>query len=436
VRSLRNDAETAKVYIVDDDPSVVRALERQIAHLGYRVCGSALGPHDAMVEIPYLAPDVVLLDVDLQHAISGVDIAVHLAARADVAILFLTAATEVALAPLAQHDRVYGYLPKPFGTFELRAALEFIATQQRARRRLLALQRRYHALFEHSAHGVAQVDGLTGCFVEVNRRCADIFGYSPAGLLAVDLHELVEDESHPALVTLFSKDSASGSIEARCRRHDGSRIWTRITGSLLMVPGEPTRQHVLIFEDVTERRRAEEALRMEQHLLAESQRIGTIGSWTVDLATRKVKWTEEMYRIHGVDRGFDPSLESVIELVEPDDRPLALSAIDALPHLPEFTIRIRTPQGQRRVVSVRGEPVVDELGRLTGSMGTVQDVTDRVRAEEARRSSEARELRLVAHNEQLELIIDATRLGLWDWNPQSDELRWNDRLAEMVGEST
>ena len=124
----------------------------------------------------------------------------------------------------------------------------------------------------------------------------------------------------------------------------------------------------------------------DRERLAEAQRIAHIGSWEWDLASDVLSWSDEMYRIWGVEPGqFKPTYLAVLGSVHDDDRDAVRSAIggclvthksSAVDH------RILRPGGEVRWISSQGVPEVDETGKLQRLRGTAQDITDRRRVEE------------------------------------------------------
>ncbi len=137
--------------------------------------------------------------------------------------------------------------------------------------------------------------------------------------------------------------------------------------------------------DVTDRVRAEEALRASAASLAEAQRIAHLGDWDLDLTTRELRWSDEIYRIVGVAPGaFAPTPEHLLGVVHPDDRAGLAAALTAgRPYRRDY--RIRRPNGAERTLHTRAEVVRDAGGRAVRLRGTLQDITERVRAEEALR---------------------------------------------------
>lgn len=155
--------------------------------------------------------------------------------------------------------------------------------------------------------------------------------------------------------------------------------------------GEPFRL-TSTMQDITDRVEAEDKLRDSSDALAEAQRIAHIGSWGWDLDTDETFWSDEHWAICGliprevsrIDPGFFDSL------VHPDDlEKLRTARQHSLETGSPFVadLRIVRPNGEVRYVHSRGEQIDTEHGRH--AMGTLQDVTDRVQAEEELRSSQS-----------------------------------------------
>lgn len=125
----------------------------------------------------------------------------------------------------------------------------------------------------------------------------------------------------------------------------------------------------------------ERALRRSRDQLTQAQQIAGLGSWEADLTSGHLAWSDEVYRIFGLEReAFDETIDAFFELVHADDRPALAAAqqrtLDSGAPL-EIEHRIVRPDGQVRHVFERAEVRRDEAGRATRQIGTVQDVTQR-----------------------------------------------------------
>lgn len=140
-------------------------------------------------------------------------------------------------------------------------------------------------------------------------------------------------------------------------------------------------------------------LELEHHraALAEAQRVAHIGSWEWDLATGGVAWSDEMYRIYGYrPRDFPVTFDKAMERVHPEDTPRIqadmagiLTARSPPRQLEPTEFRIVLPDGTERILHAESEILLGDDGRPARLVGTVQDVTDRRRAEAARALADA-----------------------------------------------
>jgi PAS domain S-box-containing protein len=176
--------------------------------------------------------------------------------------------------------------------------------------------------------------------------------------------------------------------------------------------------------DVTDRKRVEEKLRRSEFALREAQKVAHVGSWQWDSETNQVVWSEEIYRIHGIDPSIPPPTAQDDDYVHPDDREIHRSIVAAsLAGQPyEVDLRIIRPDGEIRHVEARGAlGIRNEQGELIGLFGTVLDVTDRKLVEEKLRRSEANLARAqkIAH------------IGSWEYDIATDVTTWSEELYRI-----
>ena len=148
---------------------------------------------------------------------------------------------------------------------------------------------------------------------------------------------------------------------------------------------------LLIFGAVlAERSRAERELARAHTSLAEAQEVAQIGSWEWDIATNRVTWSEELYRLWGLDpQSVELTYELYLDSIHPDDRELAQKTVeDAFAKGDSFLFdhRVELPDGPVRWIHSRGQVIVDEAGAPARMLGTAQDITERKRIDELRDS--------------------------------------------------
>jgi PAS domain S-box-containing protein len=148
-----------------------------------------------------------------------------------------------------------------------------------------------------------------------------------------------------------------------------------------------------VATDITERKRFEQALLEQRTLLAEAQKLAGLGSWEWEPGNGRMSWSEELYRIYGLDAAaVQPSFETFLERLHPADRVLTATVIArALAEGRGFTheSRVRRPDGAERVVRTQGEIVRDEKRRVVKLVGACLDVTESRNADIAQRAAAA-----------------------------------------------
>lgn len=190
---------------------------------------------------------------------------------------------------------------------------------------------------------------------------------------------------------------------------------------------------------------SESELRMREAQLEEAQELAHLGSWSWDVLADAVAWSDELYRIYGVEpTAFAATYEGLLALVHPDDRDLVRDAVErslvaAEPF--EFDHRILRPDGEERWVHGRGQVVTDADGKPTRMFGTAQDITARRRVDESLRQFIA----IASHELQSPLapIVGLTQTLLMRWGSitEQEKIRFVEairrqasRLSRLAGE--
>lgn len=154
--------------------------------------------------------------------------------------------------------------------------------------------------------------------------------------------------------------------------------------------------------EIAERTRTEEALRRSDARFNEAQRVGRVGSWELSLTTNELVWSDEIFRIFEVDpTRFAASYEAFLGTVHPEDRDLVNAAYtESVARHQSYDIahRLLMPDGRVKHVRERGETHYDELGQPLRSIGTVQEVTAQVLADQEIRRT----------HDLLQAILDST----------------------------
>jgi len=267
---------------------------------------------------------------------------------------------------------------------------------------------------------------------EVNDRFCEITGYSREEALSKGSYQLVhpdDREEVAAEVTRLLKGKATSFVkDLRYVSADNRIIWAHVSVSLLYnyETGAGSKPKLLcIVEDITERKRAEESLKKEHETLEkkvresifdleeayklllenerrlnEAQKMAHIGSWDWNILTNEIYRSDEVYRIFGrPPREFGTAYDQVLSYIHPDDRNYVINAIKAAFKEELYCIdsRIILPNGEERVVHSQGRVFFDKNNVPVRMTGTVQDITERKKTENALALSKER-YRSFIHN--------------------------------------
>jgi PAS domain S-box-containing protein len=247
----------------------------------------------------------------------------------------------------------------------------------------------FRSTLENAPIGMARVS-LDGRFLQVNRALCRLVGYEREELLQMTFQELTvpEDlkEDLDNIDRLNRGEIQYYQMGKRYYRKDRQIVWIQLTVSLLRDSTGKPRYFISQIEDITERKRAEEALRRSEYELKEAQRVAQIGNWDWDLSTHQQIWSEELYRIFGRDPTQPlPRTQAPLELFTPESRVRLVTHVErAIKTGASYSIdlQIVTQDGSRKWVAGRGEAKRNDQGVIVGLRGTLQDITERKRLEE------------------------------------------------------
>ena len=212
------------------------------------------------------------------------------------------------------------------------------------------------------------------------------------------------------------------------RQNDRQERWVHGLGELQFDKNGRLEKMIGTAQDITERKCAEEALKMSQALLDKAQRLTHFGGWEMSLAELTLNCSDEIFRIFGVPiRDSQPDLPEFFRMVHPDDKPMVLEHYRESVETGKFRsyeYRIVRPDGSVRWVHSTGEADLNEEGVPVQIIGTLHDITDRKREQEEKEKLETQLVQAqkmesigrlaggVAHdfNNMLSVILGCTEL--------------------------
>ncbi len=179
--------------------------------------------------------------------------------------------------------------------------------------------------------------------------------------------------------------------------------------------------------EIVRQKRAEEALRESKSLLDATGRTARVGGWELDAENQDVRWTEETYRIHEVPLDYDPPLQEAIDFFHPADQERLSQALqkaldEGEPY--DMELRLITAKGKHLWTRTICHPQIVD-GKTVKLVGTIQDITERKRAEERAEEEQNRLASIVEYS-------DDAIIGL---SPDGRVLTWNRGAERLFGRS-
>jgi PAS domain S-box-containing protein len=257
--------------------------------------------------------------------------------------------------------------------------------EQHAIEALRHSEAQWKEVFEHNPVMYFMVDAA-GTVLSVNTFGAAQLGYSVSELLGQSVLKVFPaEEQHAAqsnVAICLENIGQTHSWEICKVRKDGSSLWVRENAKA--VRRLDNQLIVLIAcEDVTERKEAENALRQSEMYLAEAQRLSHTGSFGWRVASGKIIWSEETFRVFGYDKVPSIKHATIFQRVHPEDRARVEQTIDRASSDGkdfEHGYRLLMPDGSVKHVHATAHAVTDASGGIE-FVGAVTDVTSRKRAE-------------------------------------------------------
>ena len=318
-------------------------------------------------------------------------------------------------------------------TAELRQTFEALSVSETKFRTIAATIP--GSLFQFcSSQGVWRVDYMSD-------RIFDLTGVTAAEIMG-DINTFIsrlhpEDlESFLASVNEAVENLSPWHYEGRLVKPDGETLWWQGDS----MPTHSDKSEIVfcgVLFDITDRKVAETAIGNSQRQLKEAQRLAHVGNWELDAATGIVTWSEELFRIFGLQPAATaPTTEEQATLIHPEDLELwqtqVQRGIEAGISF-DFDLRLCRPDGILRHLNALGRAETDASGKVLKLFGTVIDITDRKAAEAALREAAAElEDRVSDRTAELSQAVSQLEQEIGDRKLAEAELQRAQQFMESV----
>ena len=244
----------------------------------------------------------------------------------------------------------------------------------------------FRTLIDRSNDAIEVVDPETGRFLDVNEKACLDLGYGREELLALSVFNIDPTLDQSSFKEAGEQLRKSGALlwEAVHRRKDGSTFPVEVNIKYVQLDRDYI---VTVVRDITERKRTRIALQEREFFFRESQRAASIGSYKTDFTKGQWESSQVLDIIFGIDKDYGRSVQGWLDIVHPDDREMMDHYLkdEVIAKRNRFDKEyrvIRVDDKQIRWVHGLGEVEYDERGNILSMIGTIQDITERKRAEE------------------------------------------------------
>jgi PAS domain S-box-containing protein len=313
------------------------------------------------------------------------------------------------------------------------------AEQERTKDELRKQTAHFERLFELAPEPIVVRD-TDNRVLRVNKEFTKLFGFTAEEALGRNIRELIVpeelwDESEGLREAVKRGERVDAEVVRR--RKDGSRLTVSFVAAPVRINGA-TAEIYGVYRDITESKRAAEALKRSEAYLVEGQRLSHTGSWARSVPGGDIYLSRESYRIFGLDPGTKITLEFMLGRVHPEDRSAYAGVIEkAIREVSDFELdyRIILDDGSISHIHSVGHPVKG-AGIPREFVGTLMDVTEQKRSskalEDALAQINALKDQLVQENVALRQEIDETSM-FDEIVGKSDALRKLLKELETVG---
>jgi len=306
-----------------------------------------------------------------------------------------------------------------------------ITERKKAEELVRQSERRFRTLAETTPSAIVVYNFGDGRIRYVNSAMQEIFGYSQSELLSITIWDLIHPESIATVTARrdarLKGETVAPRIELKLITKNGETRW--VDQSTAPIEFEGNAAMICTAFDITERKRAEEALRLseERYRLIVENQTEFIVKWRPD-GTRT--FVNDSYcRYFGltetecIDASFFP-------LIAPEFRDeIEFRTKQLTPNAPEYTEEhLSVARDGMRWQQWTNRGIFDRDGKLVELLSTGRDITERKSAEEALQESESRGRRL---NERFSLAVESARIGVWDLDLLNNELTWDHQMNSL-----
>jgi len=259
-----------RIFIVEDEAPVTNLIRTFLTRTGFAVAGSATRGEESIGQIEQSKPDLVLMDINLEGDLDGIQTAQLVSVRFETPVIFLTGLSDDETLRRSQDAQAFGYLLKPFDQDDLKAAIDLALSKHKVESRLRNVDRWFAATIKSIYDAIITTD-QSGLVTFVNPVAESLTGHPLSKALGRPLNRIfqISEQTDDSNDGTIGKSHAGGDVqfEALLVTARSQKLPVECSSAPIKDDAGRTIGRVLAFRDISERKRAEAELNQSREQL-------------------------------------------------------------------------------------------------------------------------------------------------------------------------
>lgn len=391
-----------KILVVEDNRIVAEDIKNNLVEMGYGVSAIATSGKKALEAVERQIPDIAIMDIRLGAGMNGIETATHLWKNYNIPIIFLTAHADEETIALAKVTEPYAYLIKPFDVEELQSAVEIAIYKHKMERKVRESEQWLLTTLKSIGDGVIATD-WQGCVKFMNPVAERMTGWTHVEAMSKHLEEvfhIINEHTREKCENPAQKVIETGQIIGLANHtllisRDGRHIPIKDSGAPIVLKNGESIGVVLVFQDDTESRIAENKLLRNKERLHLAMESANEGLWEWDVINNRMKLDDLCFQMLGYLREEveGSHLQWWLDRIYPDDvaglRGVLADIIVGDEDLFTIEYRVVNKKGECLWVNSRLKIIQrDGNGKPSTVVGIERNINDRKVAEEEKQKLE------------------------------------------------
>ncbi len=396
----------AKILIVEDDTITAKIIERALQNTGYEVTAIAKSGSETFSQIKKNPPDLVLVDIKLQGKMDGIEVADQILTKFDMPVVYLTASTDEATLGRIKETEPFGYITKPFDSKELHGVIETSLHKHGVEKKLRESEEKYRRLHEAITDSVFVLDREWRYVManDVSAKLVKIPKNKLIGKKITDIFKGIESSSFFMTYRKVMESRKPDTAIDRFQHEDGREGWYEVNVY-------PSPDGIFcIVRNITERKQAEEALRVRDSAIASS--INSIAF--ADLEGNLIYVNPSFLELWGYDDDKEILGKSTLLFWLLEDK--ATEVIETLRDKGSWIGELVARRKDQSLFDVQlsANMVMDKDDKPICMMASFMDITDRKRAVEDLRESHEKLQSLLSSMNDMYFSCDMVKYKMFE----------------------